>query len=815
MEIRPNQELEMPIYLFKEGTNYESDRLIGGRLVNYNDTDGVRFRVWAPNAVSVSVVGDFNDWNERMNPCGNLSGSGIWQTFCPGVKEGDLYKFCIQTKEGRYLYKADPFGLYAEKRPGDASRVYNIEGYEWGDAEWQATKKKRDIINAPVNIYEVHLGSWKRHADGSFYTYAELADELIPYIKEMHYTHVELLPVTEHPLDASWGYQVTSYFAPSSRYGEPKDFMRFIDRCHQAGIGVIMDWVPSHFPKDAFGLYRFDGTPLFEDANPSRGEHKEWGTAVFDYGKKEVQSFLISSAVFWLGKYHVDGLRVDAVASMLYLDYGRKDGEWQPNYKGGRENLEAVAFLRKLNEVVLTKFPGALMVAEESTAWPLVTRPAYDGGLGFNFKWNMGWMNDMLEYVRLDPLFRKGSHNKITFSLMYAFSENFILPISHDEVVHLKKSLLDKMHGNYEAKFAGDRVFRGYMTAHPGKKLLFMGQEFGQFSEWDEKKQLDWEVLKYEKHTALQKYNKTLNEFYLAHPALWKHDNSWDGFEWLIPDDSDHNIVAFLRKDGEGEELLFVCNFAAVSREGYLVGVPKAGRYRELLCSDAAEFGGAGGKRPASVTAKVKSAQKKEYAIQLNIPPLSMLCYAVPADGAADEETEAEAPVSEEKPKRTRKPAAAKAGAASAETPVAEEKPKRTRKPAAAKTDAASAEAPAAEEKPKRPRKPAAAKTEAASAETPVAEEKPKRTRKPAAAKTEAAPAEAPVAEEKPKRTRKPAAAKTEAASAEAPVAEEKPKRTRKPAAAKTEAAPAEAPVAEEKPKRTRKTTKKSEAPSE
>ena len=686
MEIRQNQELEMPIYLFKEGTNYESDRLIGGRLVNYNGMDGVRFRVWAPNAVSVSVVGDFNDWNERMNPCGNLSGSGIWQTFCPGVKAGDLYKFCIQTKDGRYLYKADPFALYAEKRPGDASRVYNIEGYEWGDAEWQAAKKQKDIVNAPVNIYEVHAGSWKQHKDGSFYTYRELAAELIPYLKEMHYTHVELLPITEHPLDASWGYQVGSYFAPTSRFGEPKDFMYFIDRCHQEGIGVILDWVPAHFPKDAFGLYRFDGTPLFEDANPARGEHKEWGTAVFDYGKKEVQSFLISSAVFWLGKYHLDGLRVDAVASMLYLDYGRKPGEWQPNYKGGRENLEAVAFLRKLNKVVLSKFPGALMIAEESTAWPQVTRPGEEGGLGFNFKWNMGWMNDMLEYVKIDPFFRKGSHGKITFSLMYAFSENYILPISHDEVVHLKKSLLDKMYGDYDAKFAGARVFRGYMTAPPGKKLLFMGQEFGQFAEWNEKKQLDWEVLKYEKHIGLQKLNKRLNEFYLEHPALWKHDYSWDGFEWLIPDDSERNIIAFLRKDGAGDTLLFVCNFAAVERDAYVVGVPAAGRYRELLCSDAAEFGGAGGKRAASVVAKAKPAQKQPYSLTLSLPAMSMVCYAVPAAADVPETDEPTA----EKPKRTRKPAAKKAAetAAPAETAPAEaaaaevpaEKPKRTRK---------------------------------------------------------------------------------------------------------------------------------------
>lgn len=690
VEIRANKDLEMPIYLFKEGTNFESDRLLGARLVNYNGMDGVRFRVWAPNAVSVSVVGDFNDWNERMNPCGNLSGSGIWQTFCPGVKEFDLYKFCIQTKDGRYLYKADPFALHTETRPGDASRVYNLENYEWGDAEWQAAKKLKNVQKEPLNIYEMHLGSWKLHEDGNPYTYRELADEIIPYLKEMGYTHVEFLPVTEHPLDASWGYQTSGYFAPTSRFGKPKDFMYLIDRCHQAGIGVILDWVPAHFPKDAFGLYRFDGTPLFEDANPQRGERREWGTAVFDYGRKEVQSFLISSAVLWLGKYHADGLRVDAVASMLYLDYGRKSDEWQPNYKGGRENLEAVAFLRKLNNVIAGKFPGALMIAEESTAWPKVTRPVAEDGLGFNFKWNMGWMNDTLEYVKLDPLFRKGSHSKITFSMMYAFSENYILPISHDEVVHLKKSLLDKMHGNYDAKFAGMRVFRGYMMAHPGKKLLFMGQEFGQFGEWSEKKQLDWQVLQYEKHSGLKAFNKKLNAFYLQNPALWECDDSWDGFTWIEPDDSDRNVFAFVRKDKAGNAVLVVCNFSAVAREGYVVGVPAAGRWREVLCSDAAEFGGAGGKRPAWVMAKAKPAHKQENSITIDIPPLSVL-YFKPA--AAGEEIPEEAPAKKSAAKRTTK----KAAPAAEEAPA--EKPKRTRKTAAQKAAEAAAEpASAAEE---------------------------------------------------------------------------------------------------------------------
>ena len=635
MDVRQNKELELPIYLFKEGTNYDSSQLLGAHVATHNGVQGVVFRVWAPQAAAVSVVGDFNDWNERANPCGNLGGSGIWQTFCPGVKEYDLYKYCIQTQDGRYLYKADPFAFHTETRPGDASKVYALDGYAWRDAAWQAAKEKNDVLRAPVNIYEVHLGSWRLHEDGSPYTYRQLAEELVPYLRQMHYTHVEFLPVTEYPYDGSWGYQVTGYFAPTSRYGTPKDFMYLVDCCHRAGIGVILDWVPAHFPKDAFGLYRFDGTPCFEDGDPMRGEHREWGTSAFDFGRREVQSFLISSALFWLEQYHVDGLRVDAVASMLYLDYGRKQGEWRPNRNGGRENLEAVEFLRKLNRMVFRRCPHAMMIAEESTAWPLVTRPVEDGGLGFNFKWNMGWMNDMLQYVQTDPLYRGGCHEKLTFSFFYAFSENFILPISHDEVVHGKKSLLDKMFGEYEQKFAGMRVFLGYMMTHPGKKLLFMGQELGQFIEWDEKKQLDWMLLGYEKHAQLQHYVQALNAFYLAQPALWQVDYSWEGFEWLVPDDRSQNIIAFLRRDAAGQALMVVCNFSFVGREGYEIGVPEPGRYTEVLCSDAAEFGGEGGRRPAWVTAKKKPLHGREQSVTLNIPPMSILCYTTPKHGAA------------------------------------------------------------------------------------------------------------------------------------------------------------------------------------
>ncbi len=652
MDLRQNKELELPVYLFKEGTNFESEQLLGAHACCYHGVEGVLFRVWAPNAVAVSVVGDFNDWNERSNLCGNLFGSGIWQTFCPGLQQYDLYKFCIQTADGRFLYKADPFAFHTETRPGDASKIYDLNGYDWGDGAWCAAREKADVMNGPVNIYEAHLGSWKLHGDGNPYTYRELADELVPYLKSMHYTHVEFMPATEYPFDGSWGYQVTGYFAPTSRYGTPKDFMYLVDSCHRAGIGVILDWVPAHFPKDAFGLYRFDGTPCFEDADPLRGEHKSWGTAVFDFGRPEVQSFLISSALFWLKQYHVDGLRVDAVASMLYLDYDRRDGEWRPNKHGGHENLEAVAFLQKLNAAVFKNCPWAMMIAEESTAWPLVTRPADVGGLGFNFKWNMGWMNDMLEYVQTDPLFRGGRHDKLTFSFFYAFSENFVLPISHDEVVHGKKSLLDKMFGDYDAKFAGMRTFLGYMMAHPGKKLLFMGQEFGQFSEWSEAKSLDWMLLDYEKHAQLQGYVRALNEFYLKHPAMWQVDYSWEGFEWLVPDDKDQNIVVFLRRDAAGNALMVVCNFSAVGRTGYVAGVPYPGRYSRIFCSDDVAYGGAGEKVPAWVAAKKQPSHGRDYSVSLTIPAMSVTCYTVPA---------APAPELEKAP--AKKPAAKKAPA--------------------------------------------------------------------------------------------------------------------------------------------------------
>ena len=625
---KQNNPADLPIYLFKQGNNSEAYRFFGAHFDCRGGDEGVVFRVWAPHAKAVSVVGDFNSWVPGSHPMAKLD-EGVWEAFIPGIREYDVYKFCLTTRQDELLFKADPYAFHAETRPSNASKVYRLEGYEWNDGEWEAQQKKRDPLTAPMNIYELHAGSWRLKENGDPYNYSELADELIPYLLDMHYTHVELLPITEYPYDGSWGYQVTGYFAPTSRYGTPKDFMNFVDKCHQAGLGVIMDWVPAHFPKDGFGLYMFDGEPCYEDPNPRRGEHKEWGTMVFNYGMPEVESFLVSSALYWVEQFHVDGLRVDAVASMLYLDYNRRDGEWEPNRYGGKENLEAIAFLRKLNSTVLGRHPHKLMIAEESTAWPMVSKPAEDGGLGFNFKWNMGWMNDMLSYMSTDPLFRSGNHNKVTFSFFYAFSENFILPISHDEVVHGKCSLINKMPGDYEAKFANLRTFYGYMMAHPGKKLLFMGQEFGQFIEWNEAKALDWMLLDYDRHRQLRQYVKDLNRLYHDLPDFWQVDYSWEGFQWVVPDDNAQSVIAFLRRDAAGHTTLVVCNFNPVLREGYQMGVPVAGTYKELLSSDDEAYGGSG------VHNKPLRSHKKpmhgfDQSISVTLPPLSTVYFSVP-----------------------------------------------------------------------------------------------------------------------------------------------------------------------------------------
>ena len=694
-KIRANAS-DLPIYLFKQGNNCEAYRYFGAHLDRRAGEQGVVFRVWAPHAVAVSVVGDFNSWKPGSHPMQKVDGDSIWELFIPGVQEYDIYKYCVTTRAGDLVYKADPYAFHAETRPSNGSKVYDLEGFGWHDEAWMEAQKKADVINGPMNIYEMHAGSWKMKPDGAPYNYSELADQLIPYITEMGYTHVELLPVMEYPFDGSWGYQVTGYFAPTSRYGTPKDLMAFVDKLHTAGIGVIMDWVPAHFPKDAFGLYRFDGEPCYEDPNPRRGEHKEWGTMVFDFGRNEVQSFLISSALYWLEQYHIDGLRVDAVASMLYLDYNRRDGEWEANKNGGKENLEAIDFLRKLNNAVLGRHPHKYMIAEESTAWPMVTKPAADGGLGFNFKWNMGWMNDMLSYMKTDPLFRAGNHNKVTFSFFYAFSENFVLPISHDEVVHGKCSLINKMPGDYEAKFANLRTFFGYMMAHPGKKLLFMGQEFGQFVEWNEAKPLDWMLLEYEKHTELQNYVKTLNRLYKERPALWQIDYSWEGFQWVVPDDSQQSVIAFLRKDAAGKQLLVVCNFNPVLREGYSLGVPVSGTYKELLNSDDAAFGGSGAVHNKAQRSKKKPMHGFEQSITLTLPPMSTLYFEVPVKRAAKPKAEAEKakPAAKKTAKTTKTAAAAPAAKrttkAKKETAPAQEAPaKRTAKPKASPAETA------------------------------------------------------------------------------------------------------------------------------
>ena len=591
---------EMPVYLFHQGTNAHAWELLGAHRQLNGKTN---FCTWAPHAAAISVVGDFNGWDAAANPMTRLNEQGLWGATVELTHDYDCYKYQITTANGRTLYKADPFAFHTQTPPENASKIYRL----------------------PVNIYELHIGSWRRNADGNYYSYLQLAEELPTYLTEMGYTHVELLPPTEHPYDGSWGYQVTGYYAPSSRYGTPHDFMALVDALHEAGIGVIMDWVPAHFPKDEFGLYEYDGACCYEYSDPAKWEHKDWGTRVFDFGRTEVQSFLTSSANFWAHTYHIDGIRVDAVASMLYLDYGRQEGEWRPNINGGRENLEAVAFLRKLNSAVLSEHPGFLMIAEESTAWPLVTRPPEIGGLGFNFKWNMGWMNDTLFYTSLDPYFRSYNHDKLTFSMMYAFSENFVLPISHDEVVHGKGSLLNKMPGDYNQKFAGLRTFMGYMMTHPGKKLLFMGCEFGQFIEWDYHKQLDWMLLDYESHRKTKDYIRALNHYYLAHPALWQVEDNWDGFRWLNADDNTRSVITYYRADEKGKKSLVLCNFAASRWEDYRMGVPEAGTYRVALCSEEEQYGGAGFDRETLYRSEEQPLGQWAHSITLDVPPLSCM----------------------------------------------------------------------------------------------------------------------------------------------------------------------------------------------
>jgi len=619
---------EFDLHLIGEGTHYKNYEKLGAHVREVKGVNGVHFAVWAPNAEAVSVIGDFNKWDGNSHKMRMLGSSGIWEIFIPGLSEGEIYKFNIKSKSGEVLEKADPYAFSSEIRPKSASIVYDIDKYTWNDAKWLSEREHHNALDAPISMYEVHLGSWMRvPEDGNRYlTYRELAKKLAEYVKEMGYTHVQLMPVTEYPLDASWGYQTIGYFAPTSRFGKPEEFMYFVDYMHQNGIGIILDWVPAHFPKDGHGLARFDGTCLYEHADPRKGEHQDWGTLIFNYGRNEVRNFLLSNALFWLDKYHIDGLRVDAVASMIYLDYSRQSGEWIPNQYGGNENLEAIDFLKRFNEVVHSTHPGVLTIAEESTAWTGVSRPTYLGGLGFSLKWNMGWMNDTLRYFSKDPIHRKYEHDNLTFSLLYAFTENFILVLSHDEVVHGKRSLLDKMPGDIPQRFANLRALYGYMYGHPGKKLLFMGGEIGQWWEWNHDESVHWHLLQHESHQGLQRYVRDLNRLYQSEPALYEVDFDYHGFEWIDFRDAEGSIISFVRRGKDPENfLVFVYNFTPVARMGYRVGVPKGGFYKEVMNSDSWSYWGGNMGNFGGIWANEMPWHGRAASLSLTIPPLSMV----------------------------------------------------------------------------------------------------------------------------------------------------------------------------------------------
>lgn len=615
---------EFDRHLFGAGTHYEIYEKMGGRLMTHEGARGAAFSVWAPNAKAVSVIGDFNNWDARRSPMRRLGESGIWELFLPAAAEGDKYKFHVTQCDGRVVDKTDPYGVYAEVRPNNASVLYPLKRYKWKDRRWMTARRKYDFRAAPMNIYEVHLGSWKRAEGNRFLSYTELAEQLIPYVKEMGYTHIEMLPVEEHPFDGSWGYQVTGYYAPTSRYGSPDEFKQFVDACHQNGISVILDWVPAHFPKDDFALARFDGTALYEHQDPRLGEHIQWGTYIFNYGRKEVANFLLANALYWMDIFHIDGLRVDAVASLLRLDFCKEEGQWLPNVYGGSENLEAIEFLKHMNSVIAEREPGALMIAEDSTAWPGVTKKVDEGGLGFSLKWNMGWMNDFLSYIKLDPIYRKYHQNKLTFGMAYHYAENFVLVLSHDEVVHTKSSMIGKMPGDVWQSFANLRLSYGFMMGHPGKKLLFMGGEFAQYSEWSEARSLDWHLLQYADHQEMQAYVKELNHLYTEEPAFWAEDFDPNGFQWIECDDAESSIVSFVRRSRE-KELVFLCNFTPVVHHGFSLGVPQEGVYHERLNSDAARFGGSDVINAVPLQSKAEPAGRCPFRVELDVPPLGMV----------------------------------------------------------------------------------------------------------------------------------------------------------------------------------------------
>jgi 1,4-alpha-glucan branching enzyme len=628
--------LEMPVYLFHQGTAAKAYEIMGSHPAEQDGTEGFVFRVWAPHAVSVHIAGDFNGWDPSGHAMSKITEQGLWELFVPGLIEYVKYKYSICGADGKSYEKADPYGFHMETRSATASITYTLGKYEWHDRNWLDYRKNVVPYTAPMNIYEVHAGSWRRYPDGNHFDYEKLADELIPYVKEMGYTHIELMPMSEYPFDGSWGYQIIGYYAPTSRYGPPEGFMAFVDRCHQQGVGVILDWVPGHFPKDANGLSQFDGGNCYEYADPVKGEHKEWGSLIFDWGRNEVRSFLTSNAVYWFEQFHIDGLRADAVASMLYLDYGRKSGEWKPNKYGGRENLEAIDFLRELNKTVFKHFPDVLMIAEESTSWPMVTKAPYLGGLGFNFKWNMGWMNDTLDYMKYEPVFRKFRHDALTFSLTYAFSENFILPVSHDEVVHMKGSLIGKMPGDPPAKFANVRCYLGFMMAHPGKKLLFMGCEFGQTAEWHFESELEWGLLQTDSHRMLKKYVADLNQTYLQNPEFWEQDDGWAGFQWISHEDFEQNIVVFRRIRKDRSDIVVICNFAPVYRTDYRIGIEHAGQYGVVLNSDSKIYGGQGVELGGLLSEAILS-HGYANSLKINIPPLAAVYLSCPAKELAGE----------------------------------------------------------------------------------------------------------------------------------------------------------------------------------